>query len=61
MSMIIVCVQSKTNCDKKLSPDIRGKWKLMNQVEHWFSHAKIKAVTLVYASVFGEGRGRMLL
>lgn len=58
--MFIACAQSKTDCDKTLPPNIRGKWKLMNQVKHGFSRGKAKAVTLVQAGVFEVGSGRML-
>lgn len=36
MSMFIVLVLSKTNCDKEPPENIRGEWKLMNQMEQWF-------------------------
>lgn len=40
MSMFIVFVLSKTNCDKEPPENIRDEWKLMNQIEQWFSLRK---------------------
>lgn len=52
--MFIVFVLSKTNCDKEPPENTRGEWKLMNQMEKWFSQRKRKAGTWVCVSVVGE-------